>query len=47
MNEAAHALGIDPLDLRLRNLARPGEAFIPHDTPADGVWAQAVERAAA
>ena len=23
-----------------------GEAFIPHDTPADGDWAQAVERAA-
>ena len=46
MNEAARALGIDPLDLRLRNLAGPGEAFIPHDTPADGDWAQAVERAA-
>ena len=46
MNEAAHALGIDPLDLRLRNLAGPGEAFIPHDTQADGDWAQAVERAA-
>ncbi len=38
MNEAARALGIDPLDLRLRNLAGPGEAFIPHDTPADGDW---------
>ena len=46
MNEAARELGIDPLDLRLRNLAGPGEAFIPHDTPADGDWAQAVERAA-
>ena len=46
MNEAARELGIDPLDLRLRNLAGPGEAFIPHDTPADGVWTQAVERAA-
>ena len=46
MDEAARELGIDPLDLRLRNLARPGEAFIPHDTPADGDWAQAVERAA-
>jgi CO/xanthine dehydrogenase Mo-binding subunit len=46
MNEAAGILGIDPLDLRLRNLARPGEPFIPHDTPADGDWAQAVERAA-
>jgi CO/xanthine dehydrogenase Mo-binding subunit len=46
MNEAALELGIDPLDLRLRNLAGPGETFIPHDTPADGDWAQAVERAA-
>ena len=46
MNEAARELGIDPLELRLRNLAGPGEAFIPHDTPADGDWAQAVERAA-
>jgi CO/xanthine dehydrogenase Mo-binding subunit len=46
MDEAAHALGIDPLKIRLRNLARPGEEFIPHDTPADGDWAQAVHRAA-
>ena len=34
------------LELRLRNLARRGEAFIPGDTPADGDWAQTVERAA-
>ncbi len=40
MDEAARTLGIDPLELRLRNLARPGEAFIPGDTPADGDWAQ-------
>ncbi len=46
MNEAAEVLGIDPLALRLRNLARPGEPFIPGDTPADGDWAQTVERAA-
>jgi CO/xanthine dehydrogenase Mo-binding subunit len=46
MNEAAERLAIDPLELRLRNLARPGEAFIPHDRPADGDWAQAVRRAA-
>ena len=46
MDEAAHLLGIDPLELRLRNLARPGEAFIPGDTPADGDWARTVERAA-
>ena len=46
MNEAARVLDIDPLELRLRNLPGPGESFIPHDTPADGDWAQAVERAA-
>jgi CO/xanthine dehydrogenase Mo-binding subunit len=46
MNEAADALGIDPVEVRLRNLARPGEAFIPGDTPADGDWARIVERAA-
>jgi len=46
MNEAARALGIDPLELRLRNLAKPGDEFIPGDTPADGDWAVAVRRAA-
>jgi CO/xanthine dehydrogenase Mo-binding subunit len=46
MDEAAHVLGIDPLELRLRNLARPGDAFIPGDTPADGDWAVTVRRAA-
>jgi CO/xanthine dehydrogenase Mo-binding subunit len=46
MDEAARALEIDPLELRLKNLARPGESFIPGDRPADGNWAQAVERAA-
>jgi CO/xanthine dehydrogenase Mo-binding subunit len=46
MDEAARRLGIDPVKLRLRNLARPGEEFIPHETPADGDWAQAVRRAA-
>ena len=46
MNEAARELGIDPLELRLRNLAGPGEEFIPGDTPADGDWAVAVRRAA-
>ncbi|HSL75407.1 MAG TPA: xanthine dehydrogenase family protein molybdopterin-binding subunit [Candidatus Limnocylindrales bacterium] len=47
MNEAARVLDIDPLELRLKNLARPGDEFIPGDTPADGDWAVAVRRAAA
>jgi CO/xanthine dehydrogenase Mo-binding subunit len=46
MNEAARVLGIDPLELRLKNLAKPGDEFIPGDTPADGDWAVAVRRAA-
>ena len=46
MDEAARVLEIDPVELRFRNLAGHGEEFIPHDTPADGDWAEAVERAA-
>jgi CO/xanthine dehydrogenase Mo-binding subunit len=46
MDDAARTLGIDPVELRLRNLARPGDEFIPGDTPADGDWAVAVRRAA-
>jgi CO/xanthine dehydrogenase Mo-binding subunit len=46
LTEAAIRLGIDPLEIRLRNLARKGEAFIPFDTPCDGEWEQAVRRAA-
>ena len=46
IDEGARALGIDRLEIRLRNLARKGEAFIPVDTPADGDWEQTVRRAA-
>ncbi len=46
LDEAARALRIDPLELRLRNLPRKGEVFIPGDKPADGHWEQAVRRAA-
>ena len=46
MDEAARRLDIDPLQLRLRNLARTGDPFIPGDTPADGEWPQALRRAA-
>jgi CO/xanthine dehydrogenase Mo-binding subunit len=45
LDEGAIALGIDRLEIRLRNLARRGEAFIPFDTPADGDWEGAVRRA--
>ena len=46
MDDAARRLGIDPLELRLRNLARTGDPFIPGDTPADGEWPQTLRRAA-
>jgi len=42
LDEGALALGIDRLQIRLRNLARRGDRFIPFDTPCDGDWAQAV-----
>ncbi len=46
LDEGALQLGIDRLELRLRNLAAHGDAFIPFDTPCDGDWAQAVHTAA-
>lgn len=46
LDEGARALGIDRLEIRLRNLAHKGDAFIPFDTPADGDWEQTVRRAA-
>ena len=46
LTDAAIQLGIDPLEIRLRNLAKKGDQFIPFDTPCDGDWAQTVRRAA-
>jgi CO/xanthine dehydrogenase Mo-binding subunit len=46
LDAVAVALGVDPLELRRRNLAAKGEAFIPGDTPVDGDWREAVDRAA-
>jgi CO/xanthine dehydrogenase Mo-binding subunit len=46
LDEAARAIGMDRLEIRLRNLAKKGDAFIPFDTPADGDWEQTVRRAA-
>jgi CO/xanthine dehydrogenase Mo-binding subunit len=45
LTEAARRLGIDPVEIRRRNLPRKGEAFIPNDTPADGDWAAALASA--
>ncbi len=46
ITDAAIQLGIDPLEIRLRNLAKKGDKFIPFDTACDGDWAQTVRRAA-
>jgi CO/xanthine dehydrogenase Mo-binding subunit len=46
MDEAARALGIDPVQLRLRNIAARGDDFLPGDTRADGQWAETIEKAA-
>jgi CO/xanthine dehydrogenase Mo-binding subunit len=46
LDEGALALGIDRLEIRLRNLAKYGEEFVPSDTPADGDWAETVRKAA-
>ena len=46
LDEGALALGIDRLEVRLRNLALRGDRFIPFDTPCDGDWADAVRLAA-
>ena len=47
LTEAARILGVDPIEIRRRNLARKGEAFIPNDTPADGDWLAALDAAEA
>lgn len=35
LDQAAEALGIDPLEIRLRNLAKAGESIIPESRPVD------------
>jgi CO/xanthine dehydrogenase Mo-binding subunit len=45
LTEAARQLGIDPIEIRRRNLPAKGEAFIPNDTPADGDWVAALDAA--
>ena len=47
LNEAAARLGIDPVEIRRRNLPAKGDAFNPNDTPADGDWNTALTKAAA
>lgn len=48
IDEAARRLGIDRVEIRLRNLARRGEEIVrgAGDTPCDGDWAASVRKAA-
>ncbi|MCC7007417.1 MAG: xanthine dehydrogenase family protein [Acidobacteria bacterium] len=47
LTKAARLLGLDPAEIRLRNVPAKGEAFIPNDTPADGDWGSAIRKATA
>jgi len=46
MDEAARRLGIDRLEIRLRNLAGRGEEVVRGDKPADGDWSEGLRKAA-
>jgi CO/xanthine dehydrogenase Mo-binding subunit len=46
MDEAARRLGIDRVEIRLRNLACRGEEIVRGDKPADGEWSESVHKAA-
>ena len=46
LDEGARRLGIDRLEIRLRNIARTGDTLNPVDTRCDGQWDQAIRKAA-
>jgi CO/xanthine dehydrogenase Mo-binding subunit len=46
LNEGAKVLGIDRVEIRLRNLPAKGQAFIRNDTLCDGEWRTSLEKAA-
>lgn len=46
MDEAAECLGLDAVDLRLRNLKERGEPTVDLETPVDGDWPELVRMAA-
>jgi CO/xanthine dehydrogenase Mo-binding subunit len=46
LDEGARALGLDRVEVRLKNVARTGDTLNPVDTRCDGEWDQAVRRAA-
>ncbi len=46
INEASRRLGIDGLQMRLKNVSDKGDQVVPGDVPADGHWLQSLEKAA-
>ncbi len=46
INEAARRLGLDGVEIRLRNVSDKGDQVVPGDVPADGHWLQSVQKAA-
>jgi CO/xanthine dehydrogenase Mo-binding subunit len=46
MDIAARELGLDRLDIRLKNITPKGEVLVPGDKPADGEWAAGLKQAA-
>lgn len=46
MDRAANRIGLDRVQIRLRNLPPKGAVLIPGDTPVDGEWAQGLRMAA-
>jgi CO/xanthine dehydrogenase Mo-binding subunit len=46
IQEAAHLLGMDPVELRLLNMKEKGEPTIEGETPVDGDWPELVRVAA-
>lgn len=47
MDAAARELGLDGLQIRMRNLAGAGDEIVRDDVPADGDWPESLRRAAA
>lgn len=46
IDAGARRLGLDGLQVRLRNLATRGDEIVRGDVPADGVWPESLKRAA-
>ncbi len=45
-DEAAKKFGLDRVAIRMKNLPKRGEVFMPNDRPADGDWAESLQKAA-